>query len=313
MLFLQSWLEDYIDLKHTSSQQLAELITMKSSEVEEVTVVTDYYGGKVLVGQIRNLRPHPEADKLNIFDVYLGSDQSSVVIVSAAINVREGLFVPIAMVGTQLAFFKVGVRKLRGVESHGICLGRSELMLETQMSSGLWELEKEINKVGKNPQEILGMSICEVLPAYFPAQTVMDIKILPDKIGQAGNHLGMALEIASCLENMNYLTPRAQYLLNSADINTELEVNPVPTSQEIAVEFQDNTGYTNSFNTYQLQLTSEFILPHSLQLRMMLTNHNLIATPADLSNYLLADVGQPTHFFDTDKVKIAGVETQNKY
>lgn len=302
MLFLRSWLEDYIDLMHASNQQLAEIITNKSSEVEEAIVVDDYFQGLVLIGRITNLRLHPEADKLSIFEVNFGTKRAPVIIVSAATNVREGLVVPIAMVGTQLAFFRVGVRKLRGIESQGVCLGMSELMLETEMSPGLWELEEEIIKVGLRAEDVLGQSICKILTNFFPQETVMDIKVLPDKIGQIGNHLGMALEIASCLENMNYLTPKAQYLLNPIDINTELEVNPVPTNSDLAINFQDDTGYTNSFNTYQLKLKKEFILPHLLQRRMLLTGRNLIGTPADLSNYLLVDVGQPTHFFDTNKV-----------
>ncbi len=100
MLFLKSWLEDYINLSEFKPAELAEIITRKSSEVEEVNEITERFEGKVLVGKIQSLRKHPEADKLNIFDVNLG-EKGTVQIVSAATNARDGLMVPVALDGAK--------------------------------------------------------------------------------------------------------------------------------------------------------------------------------------------------------------------
>ena len=220
MLFLKSWLEDYIDLSKIDDSTLEQKITLKSSEVDDYTIITDYFDGKVVIGQITNLYKHPEADKLNIFEVNFGDKLAPVTIVSAAPNVTNGLVIPVALVGCKLPLFEISERKLRGVTSYGMCLGMSELALETGMSAGLWELNELLDS--QNLSNVLGHSICKILPQYFPQDVVIDIKVLPNKIGAIGSHLGMALEIAGCLENRDLLTPLAASLLDpSADIKLQ--------------------------------------------------------------------------------------------
>jgi phenylalanyl-tRNA synthetase beta chain len=306
MLFLRSWLEEYIDLSGYTNKQLADIITTKSSEVEGFRAISDYFDGKVVVGQIKNVRKHPDADKLNIFDVMIG-DGKSVQIVSAAPNVEEDLLVPVALEGTKLPNgLTIAPRKMRGEESQGMCCGKSELMLETEISSGLWELAKEFGKVEKAVK--LGQSICHAFPDYFPEETVFDIKVLPNKIGVFGSYLGMALEIAFCLENKGLLKRKASRILdpeifldavrNQFSFKSNLVSRDTPS-------FQDKTGYTKSFSLFDMVYTAngDYILDCELQKRMYLTGINMIGGLADASNYLLFDVGQPTHFFSTSKVE----------
>ena len=390
MLFLRSWLEEYINLEGISNEKLVQIITTKSSEVEEFFDISDYFSGKVVLGKIQNVKKHPEADKLNVFEVNCGSFK--VQIVSAAPNVRENLIVPVALVGAKLPFLSVGVRKLRGIESFGLCLGKSELGLETAFSSGLWEIENDLKnleiknqntkkshnleplqsqselKTGlesdnleDNFDNLLGESVCELFPEFFPVQTVLDIKVLPDKIAQIGHHLGMAIEIATILENLDLLTEKGKkgiklsqnslesYEENVEQIqnkenseqnetknktnlelknqNSESEKNPqkkqvlekmetasfenknneqtsnkIPNIETNSIDFEDNFGGANRFDLYNLKLEKPFILPHFLQMRMFLTGRNLVGGIVDLSNYLLADMGQPSHFFDATKV-----------
>ena len=183
MLFLKSWLEDYINLSGFSNAELADIITRKSSEVEEIAEIAERFEGKIVVGKIQSLRKHPEADKLNIFDVNVG-EKGIIQIVSAATNARDGLIVPVALDGTKLAGITIQAKKLRGFESQGMCCGKSEMLLETKHSSGLWELNSFLED-----EAFLGWSICEALPEFFPTEYVLDIKVLPDKIGVIGNHL----------------------------------------------------------------------------------------------------------------------------
>ena len=379
MLFLRSWLEEYINLEGISNEKLAQIITNKSSEVEEFVTISDYFGGKVVLGKIQNVQKHAQADKLKIFEVNCGN--SSFKIVSGAPNVRENLLVAVSLVGTKLPFLSVGVRKIRGIESFGLCLGKSELGLETAFSSGLWEietdlkelkqktnlenlnnlqnLEKKSNSESKfetdlesssesNFDHFLGESICKLFPELFPLQTVFDIKVLPDKIAQIGHHLGMAIEIATILENLDLLTSDGKKgikLTKNSKENSEqdlpknweqketknetnLEIknqnlenikkNPQKNqdleNQEITnfgkknnketnlITFEDNFGGANRFDLYNLKLEKPFILPHFLQIRMFLTAQNLVGGIVDLSNYLLVDMGQPSHFFDANKI-----------
>ena len=465
MLFLKSWLEDYVQID-LENQKLAEIITTKSSETEEITEIIDYFANLVVIGRIENIKIHPESSKLQIFEVNLGkknkqNSQSQnektpnqatenstknydqkVQIISAAPNVREGLIVPVALVGAKLPFLTVGAKKLMGTESQGICLGMSELALETNYSSGLWELNELLTQKlqRENPQQtpknlkklenlqsdndqiengkmealkdveladfdstnsdlesFLGRSICEVLPQFFRPETVLDIKVLPDQISRIGHHLGMALEIATILENHNLLTEFGKRALrtenrlkttnldqknnplntaeipensqnsagqNSAKLNENMNLknskyansssqnsqpdisssqtlqNPnkeklnqedlklsekISNKENSSLEnnlflsenfdscdktdtvnfentFADSFGGTNNFDLYNLKLEKPFVLPHNLQMRMFLTSHNLVGGIVDLSNYLLVDMGQPSHFFDAQKV-----------
>ncbi len=313
MLFLKSWLADYIDLANYSDEQLVQLITQKSSEVEEVQTIKDYFEGKVLVGKITNARNHPNADRLKIFDVDLGS-KGSVQIVSAAPNVRDGLIVPVAIEGCRLPFLTITSRKMRGEVSEGMCLGQSELMLETEPSDGLWELNKLLeNRV---EEEFLGKSVCEVLPEFFGPEQVIDIKVLPDKIGTIGSHLGMAIELAVAIGDLSLLTPKARRFIDPQfDFESGL-TKFIKTKSDIKIDYQDTTNYSHNFWLFELNLAktnqySEYYLPHFFVKRMFLLQKNLVGGLVDLSNYLLLDNGQPTHLFSQAKT-ILGESSQWK-
>lgn len=315
MLFLRSWLEEYIDLSNYSNKELADIITAKSSEVEEIKVIRDYFGGKVVVGQIKNVRSHPDASRLQIFDVVIGSDKK-IQIVSAASNVCEDLLVPVALEGAKLPNgLTIMPRKMRGEESQGMCCGMSELMLETNPSSGLWELESEFGIAQKSV--ILGQSICNAFPSYFPEEVVLDIKVLPNRVGVFGSYLGMAFEIAICLENRGLLKRKASRLLDCEifldDVRNQLNFAS-KTTDPGSTKFQDNTDYTNSMSLFNVtfKISETYYLPHEIQKKMYLTGINMIGGFADVSNYLLYDVGQPTHFFSQAKLEyLAGSKEIN--
>jgi phenylalanyl-tRNA synthetase beta chain len=302
MKFLRSWLEKYIELSDLKNKDLSKIITTKSSEVEEFQVIDDYFDGKVLVGRIENCRKHPNADRLTIFDVNLGK-KKGVQIISAAPNVKDNLLVPVALEGARLPDFTIVKRNMRGETSEGMCCGKSELLQETGFSDGLWELN---NSLGGKDEEYLGKSVCLVFPELFPQETVFDIKVLPDRIGVIANHLGMALEINSCLADTNRLTEKAKRLTDpNFDIIKEVTRN-ISKEEYVQGEFEDKTGYSNSFWLFSLDLNQDnsgnYHLSHELKKEMFLLEMNLVGGLADLSNYLLRDMGQPSHFFSRRKL-----------
>ena len=301
MLFLRSWLEDYIDLSNYSDEQLYTQISSKTAEVDEVITVQDYFGGKVVVGQILNVRAHPDADRLKIFDVLIGGG-NAVQIVSAAPNVAEGLVVPVALDGATLPGLTIASRPLRGEKSEGMCCGKSELTLESGHSSGLWELESEL-PTGSNFQELLGQSVCSVFPDLFPTDTIFDISVLPNRIGVFGSYLGLALELSTVLGDHSLLTPKAQSLLSPAalfETVTSEEFLDSSAPAVAALELKDNAGITNSFSLFTINAGGQDMDALILR-RMHLTGLHIQGNLSDISNYLLADVGQPNHFFNGDK------------
>jgi phenylalanyl-tRNA synthetase beta chain len=303
MLFLKSWLEDYIDLSKFDDQQLADLISIRSSEVESVRKIKDRFEGLVIVGKITNIKNHPESDYLRYFDVEIGENKK-VSIVSAAKNVADGLLVPLALPGANYGGFIVGSKKMKGIESNGVCLGKSELNLETKYSEGLWELNKILN------EKAIGQSVCEALPDYFSSDTVFDIKILPDKISKIGNHLGMAIEIAVILNDLSLLKSYAKSITNQEGLNQLIskisKIKVVENEQQCLIK--DEYNYINSFALFDIELQNSFELDCKKRYRMLSLEENLNSLIVDLSNYIQLDIGQPSHFFKTTSLNASLME-----
>ncbi|NJS41752.1 hypothetical protein HC766_05440 [Candidatus Gracilibacteria bacterium] len=232
-----------------TDNEIREIITKKSSEVEGIKYVWDYFGGKVVVGQITNLRNHPDADRLKIFDADLGT-HGLVQIVTAAPNVYEGMIVPIAMVGANLPDFVITERKMRGELSCGMVCGKSELLLETKNSSGVWDLEKDLISDLRIPK--LGQSICEIFPDYFPKEVLFDVKVLPNRISVFGSYLGMSLELAMILGDYELLKEPALKLLNNEEVYKKVirKMNRISNKKfnsKIILALQTNLDFLNLF------------------------------------------------------------------
>jgi phenylalanyl-tRNA synthetase beta chain len=295
MLFLKSWLEEYIDLSDYTDNEISDFLSLRSGECESVETITEYFDGKVVVGIVENMRKHPEADRLNVFDVNIGNGKK-VQIVSAAPNTREGLICPVALDGAKLPYMTIIPRKMRGIESQGMCCGMSELALETEFSDGLWELN------GILDQTSIGKSVCEALPKFFPSQVVFEIKYLQDKLATCANHLGLAIELAKIIQKPELLNGFAK-LINDPIEFTKLASEKLARLPESSkkINFVDKTKQTNFFTILELNLERDFTLLHIYQTRMFLTGKNMIGGLADLSNYLLFDIGQPSHYFSSEK------------
>jgi phenylalanyl-tRNA synthetase beta chain len=296
MLFLRSWLEDYIDLSKYSNEELVEWITSKSSEVDEFYEVNEYFNGKVVIGKIIEIQNHPQSDKLNILTLQINQQSKVVNIVCGAGNVSLNMFVPVALDGASLPFFPIANRKIRGVESFGMCCGKSELGAETETSSGLWNLAEDLSE--QELENRLGDSVCQVFSTYFPQDFVFDIKVLPDKIGVLGSHLGMAFELSLIIENgEKLLTQTARAFLDPENIDKEFAIINAKIETREELEIDDKIDYIQSFDLYKINLEKDYILPHEYQLRMKALDKVLKGGFADLTNYIMYDIGQPSHVF----------------
>jgi len=302
MYFLKSWLEEYIDINNYSNNQLADLITAKSMEIEEIIEVNNWFNNLVVLGQIQNVQKHPNADNLKVFQVDLGNFGQKQ-IVSAAPNVKEGLMVPVAMIGAKLPHVTIAKQKLRDIVSEGMCCGKEELLLE-EKSYGLWEVdEKHKNK--------LGYSIESIFPELFPTDTLFDIKVLPDKIASQGNHLGLAIEIARVVNDLSMLKPKAKRWVNTDSkellrLVSDLLLKFKENDNKIILELKQgyNDQEIKAFSVIRLYSESSTNFKPSLEIikRLFLLQKPCTFGPADISNYILYDVGQPNHFFDTKSI-----------
>ncbi|MFA4914420.1 MAG: phenylalanine--tRNA ligase subunit beta, partial [Burkholderiaceae bacterium] len=181
MQFSESWLRTLVN-PSLSTDALAHTLTMAGLEVEETTTAAPAFSG-VVVARITDIAPHPDADKLRICQVDDGSG-SPLQIVCGAPNAAAGLTVPLARVGAELpGGMKIGVAKMRGVQSSGMLCSARELGL-SQEHDGLLTLSDSLTP---------GTSIREALDLD---DTIFTVKLTPNR-ADCLSVLGMAREVAA--------------------------------------------------------------------------------------------------------------------
>lgn len=151
MIITRSWLQEYIDISNISTDDICK--TLNSIGLEVDSVESNTIAPKVVVGKVLEKEKHPDADKLNICQVDIGTE--TVQIVCGAKNVDAGQYVPVATVGCKLsADFKIKAAKLRGVESNGMICSSTEIGLP-ELNNGILELDNSIGEL------ILGKELSE--------------------------------------------------------------------------------------------------------------------------------------------------------
>ena len=162
MIITRTWIEEFIDIKEISTDDICKTLNSIGLEVDSLEQVS--IAPKVVVGKVLEKVKHPDADKLNICQVDVGDE--TVQIVCGAKNVDAGQFVPVAKVGCKLsADFKIKKAKLRGVESIGMICSSTELGL-AKLNDGILELDDSIGElvIGKELSEykLLNDDIIEI-------------------------------------------------------------------------------------------------------------------------------------------------------
>src|SRR4051812_27438916 len=186
MQFSENWLRSMVDPK-MNSDELAHLLTMSGLEVEEVEAVAPPFS-HVVVAQVVEVAKHPNADRLNVCQVDVGTG-TLLNIVCGAPNVRAGMKAICAQAGAVLPPgadgkpFEIKVGKLRGVESQGMMCSAKELKISEE-SSGLMELPEDA-PIGTNIRDYLGLNDLK-----------FTIKLTPNK-ADCLSVLGVAREVAA--------------------------------------------------------------------------------------------------------------------
>ena len=282
MLISLNWIKDYVNLDGIEVDELVKRFGLSTAEVEGVE-----YRGKeienVVVAEILSVENHPESKKLHILKVNDGTGEP-VQVVCGAPNVRVGLKTYFARVGGNVNGLKIKPAKLAGVDSFGMCCGGNELGIEAD-TSGIVELDS-ILKVGTNIKDILPVEdvIIEV-----------DNKSLTNRPDLWG-HYGIAREFATIFKRE--LKP-----IEKEDLNKYKNLKPL----NIKVETKNCFRYCG--------LTVENVInkvsPSLIKLRLNYCGMRDINLLADMTNYLMLEMGQPMHAFDNDIVKgITVIETE---
>ena len=162
MIITRTWLEEFIDISKITTDDICKTLNSIGLEVDSLNQVS--IASNVVIGKVLEKIKHPDADKLNICQVDVGT--KTVQIVCGAKNVQAGQFVPVALVGCQLSpDFVIKEAKLRGVESNGMICSSTELGLP-QLNDGILELDDSIGEliIGKelNEYKLLNDDIIEI-------------------------------------------------------------------------------------------------------------------------------------------------------
>jgi len=277
MQFSENWLRSMVDPKMTSDE-LSHLLTMSGLEVEEVEAVAPPFSN-VVVAEVKEVAKHPNADRLNVCQVDVGSG-TLLNIVCGAPNVRAGMKAICAKAGAVLPPgadgkpFEIKVGKLRGVESQGMMCSAKELKISEE-SNGLMELPADA-PVGQDIRDYLGLNDLK-----------FTIKLTPNK-ADCLSVLGVAREV-SALTGSTLSLPA----LGTVAVTTD-EVLPAKISApDLCGRF---TGRVIR------GLNAKAATPEWMKRRLERSGQRSVSALVDISNYVMLEVGRPSHVFDLAKI-----------
>lgn len=277
MQFSENWLRTMVDPKMTSDE-LAHLLTMSGLEVEEVEPVAPPFSN-VVVGLVRDMAKHPNADRLNVCQVDVGTG-TLLTIVCGAPNVRPGLHVVCAKAGAVLPPgadgkpFEIKVGQLRGVESQGMLCSAKELKLSEE-GSGLLELPDDA-PVGQDFRDYYALNDLK-----------FTIKLTPNK-ADCLSVLGVAREVSALTGTALNAPTFAAVAVNSD------EVLPVKVSApDLCGRFAGRVIRN---------LNAKAATPDWMKQRLERSGQRSVSALVDISNYVMLELGRPSHVFDLAKI-----------
>lgn len=283
MLISLNWIQDFVKLPELDADDLANSFTMTTAEVEEVTTTLQHLK-QIKVAEIKSLRPHPEADKLNLVTFDYGGKELKEVVCGAP-NVAVGLKVPYAPLGTTLPNgLTLEPKKIRGILSDGMLCSEVELGLG-EGASGLMALSEEA-PIGQSMLQWLGLS----------ADTIIDVdnKSLTHRPDLWG-HYGLAREFAAAYEQ-TLKKPFDKAWEQKLEAHFTNQTSPITPLVE-----KDSSclGYWGlSIEGIKVAPSPQWMV-NRLEACGLRSINNIV----DISNYVMLELGQPLHIFDFDCIK----------
>ncbi len=277
MQFSENWLRTLVDPKMTSDE-LSHLLTMAGLEVEEIEPVVPPFSN-VVVARVVEVAKHPNADRLNVCQVDAGTG-TLLNIVCGAPNVRPDMKVPCAMVGAKLPPgedgkpFEIKIGKLRGVESQGMLCSARELKLSDD-HGGLLELPADA-PVGQNFRD------------YYQLNDLrFTIKLTPNK-ADCLSVLGVAREV-SALTGAELKPPA----FRPVEVNSQEKLPVRVSAPDLCGRFSGRV--IRGLNAHAQT-------PAWMKQRLERSGQRPISALVDISNYVMLELGRPSHVFDLDKI-----------
>jgi len=280
MQFPESWLREFCD-PPIGTAELAEKLTMAGLEVENLRPVAPPFHG-VVVAKVLAVAPHPNADRLRVCEVDVGAAET-LSIVCGAPNVRAGMKAPCALVGAELPAakegasepFRIEVGKIRGVESRGMLCSARELKL-SEDHEGLLALDDSAT-IGADVREVLHLD-----------DTIFTLKLTPN-LGHALSVYGVAREVAAITG-----APLRSPTVAKAPVGNDRRLPVTIEAPDLCGRFSGRivTGVDAKART-----------PRWMADRLARCGQRTVSPLVDISNYVMFELGRPSHIFDLDKIE----------
>ncbi len=284
MQFPESWLREFCN-PSLDSQALADTLTMAGLEVEELEPVAPAFT-KIVVGSILEAEQHPNADRLRVCKVDAG-ESAPLQIVCGAPNARVGIKVPCALVGAALPPgedgkpFLIKVGKLRGVESHGMLCSARELGL-SEDHGGLLELPADA-PIGQDIRQYLRLD-----------DQLLTLKLTPN-LAHCLSVYGIAREVSALtrtpLQNPVFPVVQPQH------------------SQVLPVKIAAPDLCGRFTGRIIKGINPQAATPAWIVERLARCGQRSVSALVDISNYVMFELGRPSHIFDLDKIQ-GGLEVR---
>jgi len=288
-----NWLKEFLNID-IDIEEVSNILTDIGLEVEGIDDFQEVKGGfkGLLVGEVVSCIKHPNADRLKLTTVNIG-EESLLQIVCGAPNVKEGLIVIIATVGTTLypikgSEFKINKSKIRGELSQGMICAEDEI--------GIGKAHDGIIVLNKKHQP--GTKVSEIFDNY--SDSIFNIGLTPNR-SDAMSHHGVARDLRAALMHKGQKTELLTPSVSNFHINSRTKkINIKILNQSLCQRFSgiciENIKVESSPKWLQNKLKSIGLFP--------------VNNVVDITNYILHELGQPLHAYDLEKIKSNTIEVK---
>lgn len=275
MFLSMNWISDFVDLSGLDKMDLIHRFSLSTAEVENEIFEKGKDLSGVVVAEIKSVEPHPESKKLHLLKVDAGDGKLTDVVCGAP-NVRVGMKTAFAKVGARLGDITIAPRPLAGYDSYGMCCSEKEIGISDD-NSGIMDITDDIP---------CGTDIKD---AYAVDDIVFEVdnKSLTNRPDLWG-HYGIAREFAA-------LAGRPLKPLDTVDLHA---YDALP-----KVDMKIEDPLCQRYSCLQVENIHTTVSPVNMRIRLYYCGMRAINFLADLTNYLMLEMGQPMHAFDSRKVE----------
>ncbi len=270
-----NWISDFVDFEGLDKLELIRRFSLSTAEVENEIFFKGSDISGIVVAEIKEVADHPESKKLHLLKVDAGDGKLTDVVCGAP-NVRVGMKTAFAKIGAKIGEIEITPRALAGYTSYGMCCSEKEVGISDD-NSGIMDLPYEI----ANGTDI--KDVYEIDDIVFE----VDNKSLTNRPDLWG-HYGIAREFAA-------LCGRPLKALDTVDLS---EYNSLP-----SLDMKIEDKLCQRYSCLQVENITKAVSPVNMRIRLYYCGMRGINLLADLTNYLMLEMGQPMHAFDSRKVE----------